>query len=253
MRELQQQAFCHLLISLPQNSWPCILPLIEPNTNCLAFRTYGDYYYTLHGFLLTLLGTALAALKTVVTNILQAPQLPYTRRRTASWEKEKDLLSSLRSDRSPQCSQIQNTRGQDHATEIKLIPPIPKLHLTPVQLLHLLSPLALFQCILLAIYFGETTKFLLYLNHFTYSPTHSTKSGNHTSFRRVELSIDAAPNDIGIDFSDVHITDAGFGELSLAGTFGLLTNVFMAFALNIVSLHTNRTVGPLGMSVAGTC
>jgi len=27
----------------------------------------------------------------------------------------------------------------------------------------------------------------------------------------------------------------------------------MAFALNIVSFHTNRSVGPLGMSVAGMC
>ena len=35
------------------------------------FSTYGDYYFTAWGLLLTLLGTALAAMKTVVTNVIQ--------------------------------------------------------------------------------------------------------------------------------------------------------------------------------------
>ena len=34
-------------------------------------RTYGDYYFTAWGLVLTLLGTFLAALKTVVTNLIQ--------------------------------------------------------------------------------------------------------------------------------------------------------------------------------------
>jgi hypothetical protein len=34
-------------------------------------RTYGDYYFTAWGLILTLLGTFLAALKTVVTNLIQ--------------------------------------------------------------------------------------------------------------------------------------------------------------------------------------
>lgn len=37
----------------------------------MGFRTYGDYYFTAWGLVLTLLGTFLAALKTVVTNIIQ--------------------------------------------------------------------------------------------------------------------------------------------------------------------------------------
>lgn len=37
----------------------------------VAFATYGDYYFTTYGFMLTLLGTVLAALKTVYTNQLQ--------------------------------------------------------------------------------------------------------------------------------------------------------------------------------------
>lgn len=35
------------------------------------YRTYGDYYFTAWGLILTLLGTFLAALKTVVTNLIQ--------------------------------------------------------------------------------------------------------------------------------------------------------------------------------------
>jgi hypothetical protein len=36
-----------------------------------APSTYGDYYFTLWGLILTLIGTGLAALKTVVTNLIQ--------------------------------------------------------------------------------------------------------------------------------------------------------------------------------------
>jgi hypothetical protein len=36
-----------------------------------GIRTYGDYYFTLAGLLLTLFGTFLAALKTITTNVLQ--------------------------------------------------------------------------------------------------------------------------------------------------------------------------------------
>lgn len=39
----------------------------------------------------------------------------------------------------------------------------------------------------------------------------------------------------------------------LRGLAGLAVNAFMAFALNVVSFHTNRKVGALGMSVAGMC
>ena len=38
----------------------------------VSSSTYGDYYFTPLGFLLTLLGTFLAALKTIYTNILQS-------------------------------------------------------------------------------------------------------------------------------------------------------------------------------------
>ncbi|KAJ8521486.1 hypothetical protein ONZ45_g1807 [Pleurotus djamor] len=38
----------------------------------VGFATYGDYYFTPWGFALTLLGTLLAALKTVITHVLQS-------------------------------------------------------------------------------------------------------------------------------------------------------------------------------------
>ncbi|KAI5450189.1 hypothetical protein NCC49_003338 [Naganishia albida] len=44
-----------------------LLPVIAG----VGFATYGDYYFTAWGLILTLLGTFLAALKTVVTNVIQ--------------------------------------------------------------------------------------------------------------------------------------------------------------------------------------
>ncbi|KAF9809013.1 hypothetical protein IEO21_07638 [Rhodonia placenta] len=39
----------------------------------VALATYGDYYFTMWGFLLTLFGTFLAAVKTIYTNLLPVP------------------------------------------------------------------------------------------------------------------------------------------------------------------------------------
>ncbi|GHJ89458.1 hypothetical protein NliqN6_5860 [Naganishia liquefaciens] len=44
-----------------------LLPVIAG----VGFATYGDYYFTAWGLILTLLGTFLAALKTVITNVIQ--------------------------------------------------------------------------------------------------------------------------------------------------------------------------------------
>lgn len=41
----------------------------------VAFATYGDYSFTAWGFILTLLGTLLAALKTIITNRVQVGRL----------------------------------------------------------------------------------------------------------------------------------------------------------------------------------
>lgn len=41
----------------------------------VVFATYGDYYFTLWGLVLTLFGTLLAAFKTIVTNRIQVGRL----------------------------------------------------------------------------------------------------------------------------------------------------------------------------------
>ncbi|TXT10656.1 hypothetical protein VHUM_02161 [Vanrija humicola] len=49
------------------NKLVSLLPVVAG----VGFATYGDYYFTAMGLILTLLGTLLAALKTVVTNLIQ--------------------------------------------------------------------------------------------------------------------------------------------------------------------------------------
>lgn len=51
----------------PLDIYVSLLPIIVG----VGLATYGDYYYTRLGFVMTLLGTVLAALKTVVTNRIQ--------------------------------------------------------------------------------------------------------------------------------------------------------------------------------------
>ncbi|KAF8462474.1 triose-phosphate transporter family-domain-containing protein [Gautieria morchelliformis] len=97
-----------------------------PVTLGVALATYGDYYFTLPGLLLTLLGTVLAALKTIATNALQssphAPTKPPLLPR---------ILPAL------------------------LTRPL-KLH--PLDLLLRMSPLAFIQCVLYAHTSGELAR-----------------------------------------------------------------------------------------------
>ncbi|KAF8842847.1 TPT-domain-containing protein [Paxillus ammoniavirescens] len=85
----------------------------------VGLATYGDYYCTTSGFLLTLLGTLLAAIKTIYTNILQSPPSP------------SNTSSAFR----------------------YLVPP--RLHLNPLDLLTRMAPLAFIQCVTLAHVSGE--------------------------------------------------------------------------------------------------
>ncbi|KAK0498766.1 TPT-domain-containing protein [Armillaria luteobubalina] len=88
----------------------------------VGFATYGDYYCTLWGFILTLLGTLLASLKTIFTNVLQTPP-------------SRDPIPS------------QNP--------LSIIHTIRRPHLHSLALLHVLSPLAFIQCVFLAYFTGE--------------------------------------------------------------------------------------------------
>ncbi|EPT02316.1 hypothetical protein FOMPIDRAFT_141482 [Fomitopsis schrenkii] len=96
-----------------------ILSLI-PVMAGVALATYGDYYFTFFGLLLTLLGTFLAALKTVYTNVLQSsPSAQRTHR---------PLLA---------------------------LPAPPRLALHPLDLLTRTSPLACALCLFYAFASGE--------------------------------------------------------------------------------------------------
>jgi len=90
-------------------------------------RTYGDYYFTLWGLVLTLLGTFLAALKTIFTNVLQSNPSSTT---TLSNSKPKSVFATLH-----------------------LIPP--RLAMHPLDLLTRMCPLAFIQCVFYAWISGE--------------------------------------------------------------------------------------------------
>lgn len=101
-------------------SLPKILSLV-PVVAGVGFTTYGDYYFTRWGLFLTLLGTFLAALKTVVTNMLQSG-------------------TSITSRSKPSITSTAPRKGI-------------KLH--PLDLLMRMSPLAFIQCVIYGWASGE--------------------------------------------------------------------------------------------------
>jgi drug/metabolite transporter (DMT)-like permease len=88
----------------------------------VGFATYGDYSYTTSGLLLTVLGTVLAAIKTIYTSILQSTPSPT----------------------SPQ-------------PRVNFVIP-PRLQLHPLDLLMRMAPLAFIQCVFLAYLTGELSR-----------------------------------------------------------------------------------------------
>jgi hypothetical protein len=165
----------------------CVLSLHLGDPLLNAFHsTYGDYYYTCWGFVLTLLGAFLAAFKSVVTQILLSP-LP-----SPSPSPSTDIELSLSTSKQQQQQQQQQQQRY-----------IPVLH--PLDLLHWTSSHALIQCVLYAYLTGELDR-------------------AHTYF---EL------------------------ELTPHKVLSLVANGAIAFGVNVISFHTNRKLGAVGMSVAG--
>lgn len=101
----------------------CLVPVILG----VVLATYGEYYFTTMGFFLTLLGTFLAALKTIYTNVLQS----------RSGREIPPKAQSASSALNPQM----------------FLPP--RLNLHPLDLLGRMSPLAFMQCVLYAYLSGE--------------------------------------------------------------------------------------------------
>ena len=293
------------------------------STNSYPSRTYGDYYFTALGFFLTLLGTLLAAMKTILTNLIlvkpNAATLPTTAPGSEPHSQphphghapfvqmptspglyptsidEKAAHDQLRSPSqfpsrlpigdgavpmahspsplpSPSLPPVnlsspttQSTFPPNffsslfHLTVNHFFPPtptsspvyttkslsnelphtpttltsslggagkglfdFPKLSLTPMHLLYLLSPLAFMQTTLLAHFTGELDRVRWHLFH---SSSSAVAAG---------MAIDGAG-------ATGHNYERWY----------LLLNGLMAFVLNVVSFNANRRVGPLGMSVAG--
>lgn len=222
--------------------------------------TYGDYSFTAIGFMLTLLGTILAAMKTVITNVilikpqrLSLPQLT-----------DPPMYSSMQESAMPSMTDTEESPHYRHATHLPVesAPPttslligffsslstfcntlltpssnlsspvtslkelrltissddpsarprsfkLPKLTLSPLHLLFLLSPLAFIETMILAHLTGELDRVCWFL-----------------------------------------LESSRTGSLNNQMTW-LLMNGVLAFFLNVVSFHTNRRLGPLAMTVAG--
>ena len=120
---------------------------------CLA--TYGDYYFTAWGFVLTLFGTVLAALKTLATHEIQ----------TAS-------IVARPINAHPRLYCLPTPFG---ATTINLAP-LPRfrrhhLQMHPLDLLTRLSRLAAVQCVIYAYIFGEMD----YVRQWSLRPTNTAR------------------------------------------------------------------------------
>lgn len=104
-------------------------------------RTYGDYYFTTWGLILTLLGTFLAALKTIFTNVLQSPKTNFTSTVSESNTSMTRVIHSSKSTATP------------------------RLQLHPLDLLTRMSPLAFIQCVIFAYLSGELNRVRHYSAH----------------------------------------------------------------------------------------
>ncbi|TEB32667.1 TPT-domain-containing protein [Coprinellus micaceus] len=210
----------------------------------VGFATYGDYYCTLFGFCLTLFGTVLAAFKTVVTHLfLQSPSSSSAlSKRRLSDEQPIEKGSPHRRRRVPPVFMYNGGRKTTSlSTSIsdafqKL--DLPKLSLTPLQLLYLMSPLAFIQTTLLAHYTGELAAVNRHLHSAGYIASASTSSH---SFLGWGFGLGAFGG----------LGRIGLGGLGIGMPSGwLIMNGIMAFALNVVSFNANKRIGAVGMSVA---
>lgn len=98
----------------------------------VGLATYGDYYCTAAGLILTVLGTFLAAMKTIFTSILQSP---------------------------PSLSH------QHHSNSLLRCIVPPRLQLHPLDLLTRMAPLAFVECVILAHISGELDRVRLWSAH----------------------------------------------------------------------------------------
>lgn len=169
--------------SSPRVSISTLLGFYKSSCN---FRTYGDYYFSTWGFLLTVFGTFLAALKTVFTNVLQSPSLPPS--------KIPRTLSPLAE---------------------SLLPP--RLNLHPLDLLTRMSPYAFVQCALYAYMTGEFARM---------HPSHRVDSVPGFEWGSIKLILLLGNGLIAFGLNIVSLTanrKVGALNMTVAGMFKLLT------------------------------
>ncbi|KAJ3531189.1 hypothetical protein NMY22_g8262 [Coprinellus aureogranulatus] len=208
----------------------------------VGFATYGDYYCTLFGFCLTLLGTILASFKTVITHhLLRPPTLSSSssKHRLSAEPIEKEFSSRHR--RVPSIFKYSARRVQplsvatvaSSAVQAFKNIDLPKLSLSPMQLLYLMSPLAFIQTSLFAYFTGE----LAAVNQ-------------HLRAASMAAGASHSPSLFGWNVVQV-LESMGLGRLGIGMPSGwLIMNGVMAFALNVVSFYANKKIGAVGMSVA---
>ncbi|KAH6903125.1 triose-phosphate transporter family-domain-containing protein [Coprinopsis sp. MPI-PUGE-AT-0042] len=282
----------------------------------VGLATYGDYYFTPRGFFLTLLGTVLAALKTITTNLLQSRSSPipkadlhpplspslfkfpsshihgryehlsekaetgfeYPRLQGSNsipapitstplngpflslhnqplmFESEPNEPQMAKPASPPFVSKVspillERSHTRLHSATPAFLTPegatlqrlrkamvdlvdLPRLTLSPLQLLYLLSPIAFIQCTLLAYYSGELQLVNIHLSRVT-----------HEYMKR---SLDSDPLVVATTFGRLK----GLASLGGSPRLWLLLNGILAFFLNVVSFNANRKVGALAMSVS---
>ena len=116
----------------------------------VGLSTYGDYYFTTWGFTLTLVGTVLAALKTIMTHKIQTAPL---------------VTPPKEAQPKPYCIYIPIRPVANFSALLSRFRRH-RLQLHPLDLLTHLSRLALVQCVAYAYFFGEIS---LVLGRFSHS------------------------------------------------------------------------------------
>ncbi|KAI0088249.1 triose-phosphate transporter family-domain-containing protein [Irpex rosettiformis] len=195
----------------------------------VIFATYGDYYFTPWGLVLTLSGTLLASLKTIFTSVLQSS--PHGRH--GPYSNGTPRISTpgswTRKVSSTTCTTFSDISGVLRVLR-RLVPP--RLDIHPLDLLVRMSPLAFIQCMIYSHLSGELDQ--LRTIGVSLSPAIASQSLSHPSSYSCLRTIDTEVIG-GITFSQLLV---------------LLMNGLIAFALNVVSFSANGKVGPLSMTVA---
>ncbi|CAE7063015.1 unnamed protein product [Rhizoctonia solani] len=134
---------------------PAKLKSLTPVILGVVFATYGDYSYTHAGLALTLFGTALAALKTmlasrVVRTRAQTSYAPYAHALNPGFSKIRSIhrRGSIKRTADEGYPPVDEHSGSNHS-----LTPAPALH--PLDVLLRLSPLACIQCLIVAFFTGE--------------------------------------------------------------------------------------------------